>query len=35
MRNIFKTPQGKLVVGITIAAVVLVIVFAVYNTFFA
>ncbi len=34
MRNIFKTPQGKLVAGITIAAVVLVIVLAVYNAFF-
>ncbi len=35
MRNIFKTPQGRLVAGITIAAVVLVVVLAVYNTFFA
>lgn len=35
MRNIFKTPQGKLVAGITAAVVLLIMILAIYNTFFA
>lgn len=31
MRNIFNTPQGKLVIGITIGVIVLVVAFGIYN----
>ena len=35
MKNMFNTPQGKLVVGITIGVIVLVIAIGVYNSIFA